>query len=84
MALADAEYLGDGRPDGSVFGRTASELISFHGVTPTAQGTTFASITTTAPTVTAFGFTQAQATAILTNLNAVVALLKTKGLMASS
>lgn len=30
--------IGDGRPDGTTVGATTSDLVSFHGVTPVAQG----------------------------------------------
>lgn len=32
-----AEYVGNGNPDGTVFGRTSSELIAFYGGTPLAR-----------------------------------------------
>lgn len=35
--MAVGEYLGDGNPDGSSFGQSTSEKISFYGVTPVAQ-----------------------------------------------
>lgn len=35
--MAVGEYLGNGCPDGSSFGRTTTEKISFYGVTPVAQ-----------------------------------------------
>ena len=34
-----AYEVGDGRPDGVNMGKSVSELISFHGVTPVAQQT---------------------------------------------
>lgn len=35
--MAVGEYLGNGCPDGSSFGRTTTEKISFYGVTPVVQ-----------------------------------------------
>lgn len=35
--MAVGEYLGNGNPDGSSFGRTTTEKISFYGVTPVDQ-----------------------------------------------
>jgi hypothetical protein len=32
-----AEYVGNGNPDGTIFGRTSSELIAFYGGTPLAK-----------------------------------------------
>ena len=34
---AYSEVLGDGRSDGTIFGRTSSELIAFYGSTPLAR-----------------------------------------------
>lgn len=35
--MAIGEYLGDGNPDGTTVGQSATELISFYGATPVAQ-----------------------------------------------
>lgn len=35
--MAEYEYVGDGRPDGTVIGRTSSEKIAFYGGTPVAR-----------------------------------------------
>ena len=35
--MATYEYLGDGRPDGTIIGRTSSEKIGFFGTTPADQ-----------------------------------------------
>lgn len=35
--MAVGEYLGNGCPDGSSFGQSATEKISFYGVTPVVQ-----------------------------------------------
>ena len=37
--MAIVQQIGDGRPDGSTFGASATELISFYGVAPVAQQT---------------------------------------------
>lgn len=37
MADTDAEYIGDGRPAGTVFIRTSTELAAFYGSTPIAR-----------------------------------------------
>lgn len=77
--------ISQGNDDGTIFGQSASDLISFHGAAPIAQMTV-----TTAPAATAstssspFGFSQAQADAIVTWMRAVDAHLKLKGLIASS
>lgn len=68
--MAEYEYVGDGRPDGTVVARTASEKLGFHGTTPVVQGTIVATGTDAATTQAA--------------VNSVIALLQTYGLMASS
>lgn len=79
------EYLGAGQNDGTVLGRSASDLIAFHGGTPTAQiALTTAPAATAATNSTPFGYSQAQADAIVTWIRAVDAALKTRGLIASS
>jgi hypothetical protein len=35
--MAEYEYVGDGRPDGTVVGRAATEKIGFYGTTPGTQ-----------------------------------------------
>jgi len=35
--MAEYEYIGDGRPDGTVVGRTSTEKIGFYGTTPVVQ-----------------------------------------------
>ena len=37
--MAEYEYVGDGRPDGTVIGRTATEKIGFFGATPVVKQT---------------------------------------------
>jgi hypothetical protein len=76
--------LSDGNPDGTVLGQSASDPIAFYNATPLAQrsGAAQAAVPTTAPTNTApYGFTQAQAAAILTLLNEIRATLVGLGLM---
>jgi hypothetical protein len=48
--MAIGEYLGNGNPDGSSFGSSATEKISFYGVTPVAQATLAANGTDAATT----------------------------------
>jgi len=71
--------------NGISLGQSASDVVGFHGATPIAQMTV-----TTAPAATAatnsspYGFSQAQADAIVTWIRAVDAHLKLKGIIASS
>jgi len=76
--------LSDGNPDGTVLGQSASDLISFYNTSPVAQRSCSAqaAVPTTPPTNTSpYGFSQAQATAIITLLNEVRTTLVGLGLM---
>jgi hypothetical protein len=35
--MAEYEYIGDGRPDGTIVGRAATEKVGFYGTTPVVQ-----------------------------------------------
>lgn len=65
-----SEYIGDGRPDGTIFGRTSSEKIGFFGTTPIAQASVAATTTTTATT-----------TALQTDIDAIRTALQNLGLI---
>lgn len=82
------DYKGDAGPDGTVVGRSATDLLAFHGAAPVAQRAFTASIVTTAPvSVSGTGFaftTSAQFISVITLLNEIHAIMKAKGLMASS
>lgn len=87
--MATIDYIGDAGPDGTVVGRSATDLIGFHGKAPSDQRAFTASIVTTAPVSVCggagFAFsTSDQAIAIITLLNEIHAILKEKGLMAAS
>ncbi len=76
--------ISDGNPDGNVLGQSANDLIAFYNATPVTQrsGSAQATVPTTAPTnVTPYGYSQAQATAIVTLLNEIRATLVGLGLM---
>jgi hypothetical protein len=78
------KQLSDGNPDGTVLGQNASDLIAFYNAAPVPQrsGQAQAAVPTTAPTnTTPFGFSQDQATAIITLLNEVRSTLVGLGLM---
>lgn len=80
-----SEYVGDGRPDGTILGRTSTELVAFHGATPVAQASTIASVATTGAALTVYGFTTtAQANAIPTAINSIITALINKGIVAAS
>ncbi len=78
------KQLSDGNSDGTVLGQSPSDLISFYNVTPVAQrsGAAQAPVPGTAPTnSTPYGFSEAQAQAILTLLNEIRVTLVSVGLM---
>lgn len=64
------EVIGNGVSDGTTFGRVATEKISFFGTTPVVQQATIADAT--------------DAATAITKCNAVIAALKTYGLIAAS
>ena len=71
--------------DGSSYGQSASDKISFHGVTPVVQAAaTTAPAATAATSSTPFGYAQAQADAIVTWIRAADVALKAKGIIASA
>lgn len=77
------EYLGAGSPDGTALGRSATDKVGFFNATPTARASGFTAPAATASTSsTPFGYSQAQADAIVTWIRAVDAELKAKGLIA--
>lgn len=75
------EYLGTGNDDGVVLGRSATDKVGFFDATPIVQPTA-----TTAPAATAatnsspYGYSQAQADAIVTWIIAADTKLKALGL----
>lgn len=76
--------LDDGNVDGWSFGQDASALVGFHGLAVAQMSVTTAPAATAATNSTPYGFSQAQADAIVTWIRAVDAHLKLKGLIAAS
>jgi hypothetical protein len=72
--------------DGLCVGQSINDPIAFHGAVPSVQrsGAAQAAVVTTAPALTSYGFTSAQATAIITLVNEMRAVLVAKGLMAGA
>lgn len=83
---APAKQLSDGNPGGSGLGQSATDLISFHGVTPTAQAATVAQlVATVAASTAAMGFTTStQFNDALSAINSILTCLKNKGLLSAS
>jgi hypothetical protein len=68
--MAEYKQLSDGRPDGVQLGKSATDKIAFFGGTPVVQQTTVTAVATTGATSTSpFGFTEAQANAIIAGIN---------------
>ena len=73
----NAQQVDQNTPEGAVFGASTTSLIGFYGTVPVAQ-ISAGTLATTVPTSTSpYGFSSAQATAIL----AAVQALKTMGLV---
>lgn len=73
--------------DGYVLGKSTTHLIGFHGSSPTAQrsGSAQAAVVTTGATASSpYGYSEAQANAIIALLNEIRATLVAKGLMKGS
>lgn len=71
--MAEYEYVGDGRPDGTVVGRTSTELLGFFGKTPIAQ-----------PSVTWPNTATATTTLNETKVNRIMAALVNLGLIVTT
>lgn len=87
MASIKTISSGPTHPDGVLVAIDAVEKLGFHGATPVSQraGAAQVAVVTTAPTnSTPYGYTQAQATAIITLLNEIRAALVEKGIMKGS
>ena len=79
--------LSDGDRDGTKIGQSATDKLGFYGVTPVAQraGSAQAAVPTTAATSTSpFGYSEAQANAIVALLNEIRAALVAAGLIKGS
>ena len=75
--MATYNYVGDGNPDGSIFGSSSTEKIGFYGTVPVSLPSALRGVATTASssTTNAFGYTTStQADAIVTALNALIDL----------
>lgn len=77
-----ANYEGVQDPDGTTFGKSGGK-VGFFGTAPTSKATGFTAPVATASSTSAYGFTQAQADALITWVRAIDAELKAKGLIGS-
>lgn len=88
--MASVEQLTYGAPDGAQMGRNSAEAIGFYGATPVTQrqSSAVAAVPTTAAinssiSSSCFGFTSAQATAIVALVNELRAAAVALGLIAT-
>ena len=65
------EYLGAGNDDGTVLGRSSTDKVAFHNVTPVAQSASIAAVATGATIAT-----------VVTAVQAIIIALAAKGLTA--
>jgi hypothetical protein len=81
--MAEYQQLSDGRPDGTLIGSAAADKVGFFGAIPVVQQAGAVAVATTAATSTSpFGFTEAQANAIIAGINALDTALTNLGLTA--
>lgn len=73
MATTQIKELSDKNPDGTRLGQSATDLVGFHGATPSVQSSVKATVTVSTTI-----------TVLVDAVNAILDCLKTKGLMASS
>ena len=84
--LTNIHELSDGSSAGTRLGQSASDLVAFHGATPSDQRAFTADVSTSVVTTTSpYGFsTSLQATNLIALVNEIKAVLVEKGLMAAS
>lgn len=79
------DQLSMGCDDGTVLGQSASDKIALYGADPVVQADALtAPVSTAATATTPYGYTQAQADAIVTWIRAADTALKNLGIIASS
>lgn len=82
--MATIKELSDKGPDGTRLGQSSADLIAFHGATPVDQAAAATSVASGGVSIGGWGFTSSVvANAITTAVDAIIACLKEKGLMAS-
>ena len=63
-------YLGDGNPDGTIIGQSASEKIGFYGATPVVQASAITTTGSTSPSM-------------KTRINSILTVLRNLGIIAT-
>lgn len=79
-----ANSVGSNSPAGDTLGATAADLAGFHGSAVAQAATLTAPAATAATNSSPYGFSQAQADAIVTWIRAADTALKNKGIVASA
>ena len=64
--------ISDGNPDGQSLGQSSTDKLGFWDTTPVVQPTAAVAVSVSAPTTSAFGFTSAQAVALITAVNKLI------------
>jgi hypothetical protein len=77
-------YVSEKNDDGTSFGQSSTDLISFYGVTPVAQAATVAAATNTTTTTSTTTALTTDLDSVRTKLNSVLTALKNVGIMASA
>ena len=77
--MASYEYVGDGRPDGTVIGQDATEKIGFYGTTPIVQRSLAAQATSLVGTASSTAITSDVKAAIIEVMNTLATLGLWKG-----
>ena len=77
--MAEYEYVGDGRPDGTVVGRTSAELLGFYGTTPIVQRSGAAQATSLVGTASSTAITTDVKAAIIEVMNTLATIGLWKG-----
>jgi hypothetical protein len=84
--MATYNNLSDGRPDGTMVGQNASDLVGFHGKAPAAQAAFVGQQSIAALSVSGVvGFTSSTSfSSAMEKINSILTVLINKGLMAAS
>lgn len=77
--MASYEYLGDGRPDGTIIGKASSEKIAFYGTTPITQRAGAAQATSLVGTASSADVTSDVKAALIEVMNTLQAIGAWKG-----
>lgn len=80
--MAEYEYIGDGRPDGTIIGRTSTEKVGFFGTAPIDQEAANTAVTTSVTTTATTTQLASTVADLVTLVNAINTNLSNYGLTA--